>query len=107
MLQGYVIMGSIVLAVSSVVELRNGIIGDYLTTYKKIHFEMSLSLLPKRQHIKRLHHARNTTSGIGNVNGNQRGPYACMLAPTPGQPQVHGLFCTTFLYIDTQTIIVL
>ena len=23
-------------------------------------------------------------------NGNQRGPYACMLAPTPGQPQVHG-----------------
>ena len=23
-------------------------------------------------------------------NGNQRGPYVCMLAPTPGQPQVHG-----------------
>ena len=26
----------------------------------------------------------------GNGNGNQLGLYACMLAPTPGQPPSHG-----------------
>ena len=42
------------------------------------------------QDTSRVLRIANYDFGHGNENGNERGPYACMLASTPDQPLSHG-----------------